>query len=250
MKMKQIVAGAALVAATAVSAPAFAGATGNVGAFSNYSFRGIPQGGSAAVQGGLDYAAASGLYTGIWGSNIGFGGGTEVDVYGGYSTKLGAVGVDVGAIYYYYGENEDLGALGGNGNGAVDLDTLELYAGATFGPASLKYFYSSETKFFGFQSAGQDPGSAGYLVGSVALPIKEGLNFNAGLGYYSGDAVEGYLASLGSTEDAYIDYTVGLSKSLDAGFTASFAYVGTDIEAANDEDSGKFIVGLKKTFDL
>ncbi len=67
MKMKQIVACAALVAATGVSAPAFAGATGNVGVFSDYIFRGISQtGGAAAVQGGLDYSHASGLYAGTW----------------------------------------------------------------------------------------------------------------------------------------------------------------------------------------
>ena len=243
MKMKQIVVGAALVAATAVSAPAFAGATGNVGAFSAYMFRGIAQGPGAAVQGGVDYAANNGLYAGIWGSNIGFGGGTETDLYGGDSTKLGAVGVDLGAIYYYYGEEDEATTN--------SLDTLEFYAGATFGPAAIKYFYSDNAQFFDVAPPPRkDNGSAGYLTGSLSLPIKEGLNFNANLGYYSGDAVELFLKAIGSKDDSYIDYGVGISKTLDAGFTASFSYIDTDIKAGTIDDDAKYVIGLKKTFDL
>src|SRR5207237_1081318 len=45
--------------------------TANVGLFSEYIFRGISQtGGRPAVQGGFDYAHASGLYLGTWASNI------------------------------------------------------------------------------------------------------------------------------------------------------------------------------------
>jgi uncharacterized protein (TIGR02001 family) len=239
------------VAASAVSAPAFAGATGNVGAFSNYMFRGISQSGSAAVQGGLDYATDVGLYVGTWGSNVGFGGGSEVDFYGGYSTKLGAIGIDVGAIYYLYAETADVTnfGVGAGGDGALDLDTLELYAGATLGPVAVKYFYSDETQFFGSHAPGEAD-AAGYLSASLSLPIKDSLNFTANLGYYAGDAVETFLASIGSNEDAYIDYGFGLSKTLDGGFTATFSYIGTDIQGTNGDDAPKYVVGLKKSFDL
>lgn len=243
MKMKQIVASAALVAATVVSAPAFAGATGNVGAFSEYMFRGVPQTGGAAVQGGLDYAASSGVYAGIWGSNVGFGGGTEVDLYGGYATKFGDVGFDVGAIYYYYGESDEVGS--------VDLDTLEFYLGTSYGPFAAKYFYSDEAKFFGAQAPGKDAGDGSYLTASVTLPIKDTVNFVGNLGYYSGDAVKGYLAGLNTSgDDSYYDYGVGITKTLEGGFTASFSYIGTNIELGTEDDSGKYVIGLKKTFDL
>ena len=90
MKMKQIVACAALVAATGISAPAFAGATGNVGVFSDYIFRGITQtGGGAAGQGGLDFSSASGLYAGTWISNLNAGTAAyETDLYGGFAGYL------------------------------------------------------------------------------------------------------------------------------------------------------------------
>ena len=91
---------------------------------------------------------------------------------------------------------------------------------------------------------------AGYLTGSLSLPIKEGLNFNANLGYYSGDAVELFLKAIGSKDDSYIDYGVGISKTLDAGFTASFSYIDTDIKAGTIDDDAKYVIGLKKTFDL
>ena len=43
----------------------------NVSLTTNYLYRGISQtGGKPAVQGGFDYAGASGLYIGAWGSNI------------------------------------------------------------------------------------------------------------------------------------------------------------------------------------
>lgn len=243
MKIKQIVACAAVVAATGVSAPVFAGATGNVGAFSEYMFRGVPQTGGAAVQGGLDYASDSGFYTGIWGSNIGFGGGTEIDLYGGYATKIGDLGLDVGAIFYYYGESEDASALGGD---ATALNTLEGYVGGSYGPLSAKVFYSDKTRFFGAGS-----GDGLYLTSTYSYPIKDGLNLNVNGGYYTGDAVENYLAAIGSNEDSYFDYGIGLSKTLDAGFTASVSLIGTDIEADGDgSDNFKYVLGLKKSFDL
>src|SRR5947208_1968347 len=45
--------------------------TGNFGLFSQYIFRGLTQTNrKPALQGGFDYAHASGFYAGIWGSNI------------------------------------------------------------------------------------------------------------------------------------------------------------------------------------
>ena len=47
--------------------------TSNVGIVSDYVFRGITQNMSApAIQGGFDYAHSSGLYAGVWGSNVGW----------------------------------------------------------------------------------------------------------------------------------------------------------------------------------
>jgi uncharacterized protein (TIGR02001 family) len=89
-----------------VSTQALAGASANIGATSNYLWRGLEQtDGSAALQGGLDYAFDNGLYVGTWASNAKFGGknGTEVDVYGGYKKELAnGVSYDVGVVKYQY----------------------------------------------------------------------------------------------------------------------------------------------------
>ena len=83
----------ALVAATAMSPPAFAqeeeasdGITtsGNATVVSDYRFRGFSQSNQeAAIQGGFSISHDSGLYVGTWGSSIGFANGTEIDVFGG-----------------------------------------------------------------------------------------------------------------------------------------------------------------------
>ena len=85
----------AVVAAAETPTHAF---NGNVGVFSDYLFRGVSQtSNDAAVQGGFDYAHASGFYAGIWGSNISWlsdlalytGSSLELDVYGGYKGSFG-----------------------------------------------------------------------------------------------------------------------------------------------------------------
>jgi len=232
MKMKQIVACAALVAASGVAAPAFAGATGNVGAFSDYMFRGVTQTGGTAVQGGLDYAFDSGFYVGTWASNIGFAGaagGTEVDAYAGYAGKIGDIGYDLGALYYYYPEQDEV---------ATDpsIDTLEFYAGVSYGPVAAKYFYTGE--YFGSEE------SASYLNFTLSQPLTDSLNLTANVGLNDGDGVKKIFG------DSYIDYSLGLAKTIDGGFTASFQIITTDLDAGGVSDDPKLVIGLKKVFDL
>lgn len=237
MQFKRSVAGAVLIGAAAFSGSALAGATANVGAFSDYMFRGISQSADPAVQGGLDYATDFGLYVGTWASNISFGGGTEQDIYLGYAGKAGDIGFDVGSIYYWYPEEDEVSA---------ELSTVEFYAGLSFGPVGVKYYYSDEANFF---IGDGDAEAAGYLLGTLALPLSETLNFTASIGFYSGDEIERVLV----TEDSYMDYSIGLAKTIDGGFTATFQYVMNDIDKDTSfgfDDEPKFVVGLKKSFDL
>lgn len=60
-----------------------------------------------ALQASFDYAADSGFYAGIWGSNVDFGGGDpadiEFDYYLGFAKEYeSGWGWDVGALYYTY----------------------------------------------------------------------------------------------------------------------------------------------------
>lgn len=222
MKLKHIAAAAALVA----SGSAFAGVTGNVAAFSNYMFRGITQTGSdAAVQGGLDYAHASGMYAGVWTSNTAFGS-PETDLYAGFAGKAGEVSYDIGYIFYGYRD-------------ATKANFSEYYAGLTVAGLSAKLYFSPE---FG---ASED--EAFYITASYPFALSETLSLTPQLGYSFGDGVETGI-TLTADEDSYLDYSLTLAKTIEGGYTFSAAI------AANSEDDilGKerVFVGLKKAFDL
>src|SRR5438477_12263879 len=126
INMRKFVLPLALATASAsVSAPATAQqaaatpppVTGNITLASEYRFRGIDQTyGKPAIQGGFDYSHSSGVYLGNWNSNLSQGAGypggdLEMDFYGGYKKAFGDIGLDVGAIYYYY-PGSDAGLLG------------------------------------------------------------------------------------------------------------------------------------------
>lgn len=249
MKLKSIAAGVALLSSTG----AFAGVTGNVGAFSEYMFRGVEQSAGAAVQGGLDLATDVGFYAGTWVSNTSFAGYTalvsyETDVYAGFTKKWGDFGVDVGALYYYYRDD-------------TRLNTIEGYIGALLGPATIKLYYTPE--YFGAPDPNStDPDERGdglYLTASAAIPLSETVTLTPQVGYSKGDGVETFVVALfeqgpdgvpgtgdEDPDDNYFDYSLTLAKTLDAGFTFTFAAVGTNLE----DDDEKLVVGLKKSFDI
>lgn len=244
MNFKKAMVGSLIGAGMLASPSAFAGFTGNVGVFSEYLFRGITQGGSAAVQGGLDYSHDSGLYVGTWASNIGFAGqdfsgstnsnSAEMDLYGGYAGKIGGLGYDVGAIYYWYSEEDELDK---------EYNTFEVYAGLTYGPVAVKYFYADEANFF---LGDGDADEAAYLLGALALPITESLSFTASVGFYDGDEIEALLGE----EDSYTDYSVGLAKTLEGGFTFTLVLADTDINITGWDDEPQVVIGLKKSFEM
>lgn len=224
MKLKIFIAAAATLASSA----AFAEVTGNIGAVSEYMYRGITQGagGEAAVQGGLDYAHDSGLYLGTWASNVGFAGGSEVDLYGGFDFTLGPIAFDVGAIYYMYPEYEDFQEE------ATSIDTAEFKIAAGAGPVTFSYAYSDDWFGTGLE--------ASYVNGALSLPLSETLNVDGAVGYSFGDAFDGI---------EYVDYMLGLSKSVTDAFTVSMKLIGSDYSVDTGsgselEDKGpKFVVG-------
>ena len=75
----------------------------NLGAVSDYVFRGIPQH-DFSVSGGLDYEQ-SGFYAGTWAADVGEG--AEVDLYLGYGGDLGKVSYGIGATGYFYTDDFD-----------------------------------------------------------------------------------------------------------------------------------------------
>lgn len=234
-------------AAVLASPAAMAGVTGNVGAVSEYVFRGVEQSAGAAAQGGIDWAHASGFYAGTWVSNTSFDGNGdafpevsyETDVYAGYTFKVGGLGLDAGLLYYYYRDQ-------------TALNTLEAYIGATLGPVTGKVYYTPE--YFGALDASGDDAAGLYLTVSAALPLSDTLTFTPQVGMSSGDGPEAFFGLDPDTlepDGEYVDYSLTLTKTLDAGMSFSLAVIGTTLDTTVvPSDKEKIVVGLKKTFDL
>ncbi|VAW68166.1 hypothetical protein MNBD_GAMMA10-2252 [hydrothermal vent metagenome] len=87
-----------------VSGISQAGVSANLGIASQYYFRGVQQTTGAAAQGGIDYAHDTGLYAGLWGSNVG---GHEVADQSPASTDDDPLGIEVDYYLGYKGELKD-----------------------------------------------------------------------------------------------------------------------------------------------
>lgn len=185
--------------------------TGSATVVSDYRFRGFSQSGEeAAIQGGFTIAHDSGLYVGTWGSSIDLPGynGTEIDVFGGFSTEV-ASGVtgDIGATFYLY-------------PGVDNATVIEPYASLTgaIGPATVKGGIA-------WAPGGQDAlgdASAVYLYSDVGVQIPDTpVKLKGHFGYAKSDSF------LGGLDGDVIDYSVGVDFTWKV-LTLGVAYVNTD----------------------
>lgn len=225
-------AGTAMTANTAIhaeeaSAHSF---SSNVGLFSSYNFRGIDYSDEdVALQGGFDYAHASGWYAGVWATTLeeglNVGNSIEVDFYGGYYHQFtDDFAVDAGLLQFYYPDNEKY-----NGE---DFDTTEAYVAATWKWFTAKYSRTL-TDWGGInnKSAGIDGYANGdtkgtqYFELNFAYGLPMGLNLTAHVGRLD---VENY------SDFDYTDYQVGLSKDLTLagaeGWTVGVNYTNTNAD--------------------
>lgn len=233
---------AAFVGALAVPSVALADLSFNVGAVSDYRYRGISQSRlKPAVQGGVDWSIGS-FYVGAWASSIkwieDFGGDAkaEIDLYGGYKFELAKdMVLDVGVLAYQYPSHKL----------AVSPNTNEVYGAFSFGPATLKYSHSI-SNLFGFT----DSKGSGYVDLTANFEVA-GLTLTPHLGYQK-------VAKNG--DFSYTDYSLLVSKEVIKGLTVSGGVVGADTKKiagspaytspANGKDLGKAgaVVGLKFVF--
>jgi uncharacterized protein (TIGR02001 family) len=201
--------------------------TGNVGFFTDYSFRGLTQTlEEPAIQGGFDYAHSSGLYLGTWGSNVSSAiftdGNMEWDFYGGWAKAFGDFGVNAGAFYYYYPGAQIVGA-------GESYDTLELMIGGSWRWISAKLYYAV-TDFFGCNATScptafnDDSSGSTYIDLTATYPVTSAFSISAHIGQQT---VEG------STVDFdYTDYKIGVNY-LWQGFNFGAFYKDTNAEEAN-----------------
>ena len=220
--MHKTLLGAAALALTAFSAPAYAQdeeasdltISGGAEVVSDYRFRGFSQSTEDfAIQGTISATHSSGLYVGTWGSSIGFAGGTEIDVYGGYKTEIvPGVTADIGATYYIYPNAPTTGAA----------NIIETYASlsGTIGPVGAKVGVAYAP---GGQNALADD-SAVYVSTdlSTALPGTP-VTLMGHVGYAKSDSF------LGGPDGEVLDYMVGASASY-SGLTFATKFISTDVK--------------------
>lgn len=165
-------ASAGLASVPAIAADSPHSFTGNVGIYSQYIFRGLNQTDyEPALQGGFDYAHASGFYLGTWASNVSWlrdagtynrGGSLEWDFYGGYKASIGDFGFDVGLLQYYYP-----GGIPAATPSNIKADTLEAYIGVSWKWFSVKYSQSLTNKTF----AVKDSSGTNYWDFTATVPL-------------------------------------------------------------------------------
>lgn len=206
------VVGPAIVALLWASPAAAVDVSGNAGLVSDYRYRGVSLSrGRAAVQGEITLEHNSGVYADLWGSTLGHGSETEIDLAAGYEHDLsGAISIDLSATYYLYPDS-----------GSDNYVEATAIATLTRGPASLALGTS-------YAPAQRGTGHADnlYLFGTAdyALP-KTPVTLMSGLGYERGAFDE--VARGGKW-----DWTLGAEVALKPA-RLGVAYIGTDADGGN-----------------
>lgn len=193
--------------------------SGTMTMVSDYSLRGISQNDShPALQGSFDYAHQSGLYAGIWGSNVDFNDGgvtsLETDIYAGFKFPLAGMNMDVGGIAYIYpGQNQ--------GVNHYNFYEGKVAANKDFGFVNTTAQINYSPNHFGSTLGGS--GNAIYLNLSGIVPIeKTGLNLIAAVGHQWMEKNTHF-----GVPD-YADWNLGLGYSWQ-GFDFALKYVDTNI---------------------
>ncbi len=210
----------------------------NVGAATDYIFRGIDQTGyydEGAAFGGVDATNGS-FYAGAWVSNTGtqpaqF---IEYDLYAGWKPVVGPVTLDLGVIYYGYTDSD----VGGNES---ELSTFELKAagsiaaaGATWGAAV--YW----TPNFSGDLDGSDDNSGFYYELNGAYTFDNNATLSGAIGAVD---VEDYAV------DGYTTWNIGVSYPITEHLSIDGRYIDTDDEGFAYGYAGDRLIGtLKVTF--
>ena len=222
--------------------------TANVGIYSQYIFRGLTQTNEdPALQGGFDYSHASGLYAGVWASNISWlrdnnsykgGGSGEFDFYAGFKNTIPSTDItyDLGVLQYWY--------PGSSAAGFVKADTTELYAALGWKWITAKYSHVVSDKAFGVR----DADGTYYFDLSAAVPLGEtGLTVGAHYGWQEFDGKDKAIAPAGVDNDkvySYEDWRISLAYDLSK---ASSSLAGTEIGIMYTDTSSANKAGYGKT---
>ena len=219
----------------------------NVALVTDYYFRGISQTqNDGAIQGGFDWSHDSGLYLGLWASNVAFADDVngdvnlEVDTYLGFSNDIGDTGIayDVNVLRYNY-------------NNSPDYETTEWTVGLNYSYFSASYSYSSD-----WFDTGDSSNYVALGLDYDELPM--GLALSASVGKSFGDAYDKKNASGNNPKDFdYVDYKLGVNRDF-AGVNVDLSYVGNNLSNSECDSYGysshqgncddRFILSFSKGF--
>ena len=208
---------AMLVAGSISMAPtvAQAGISANIGAVTQYIFRGTSQGDGAAAQGGIDYEHDSGLYAGVWGSSMnsdttpGF----EYDLYAGWSGSFSQVDLGIGYTSYNYG---------GKAGGFADYKEVNLSAGYKF--LSINYDIGTD---------------------STGTPDKDYKHYAISAEYNNFSATYGATKYDASGSDTLDYMSLGYSHELAKGLDGNIELINS---GKHNDNTVYMVLGLTKSF--
>lgn len=189
------------------------GVSANVGATSNYIWRGMTQTkDKSSINGGIDLDY-KGFYAGTWASNVDFGtqANYELDVYGGYSGSYEGLSYDLSYLAFMYPDSHD----------SSDFSEVTLALGYDIDKLSLGVSYSKTV--YEEWSNGKKPhyveGTASYDFGIASLDL-----------------------SYGDYQNSGNNYTIGISKSFELegnslDLALKYAKYNADSGSSSDEEN-------------
>lgn len=225
------VAASVIALSTVAATPALAEVSANIGAGSNYLWRGVTQSAdSAAISGGVDYANESGVFAGTWVSTID--GGNETDFYIGYGGESGDFGYSVTYNYYMYSQAED-----------ADFGELLFDVSFNIVSAGLAYTVNDDAAKASEDTQAFVSGDMYYYIG-VGTDLAEDWSWSFTYGMYDFDN------DASDNEISYSHYVLDASKSAgDMGdFTIAASQVLDDEKDVGLDDDIIFTVSWSKGF--
>lgn len=233
----KLVLSAVALASAAFAQTSFAdeGLAYNIGAITEYRYRGLGQTrGDVALQGGVDYDSGKGFYLGAWASTIKWikdqststadvKGPVELDLYGGYKFEAAGLAYDVGYLRYQYVNNKLADAdWAGAGTTYKNANTDEIYGAVTAGVFTAKYSYSLSNLFgnYNFTTDKSTKGS-GYLDLSATFDLGDGITLVPHVGRQTVKNID---------NASYTDVALTLNKDLGNGLSASLSAISTNAD--------------------
>ncbi|HAW03902.1 MAG TPA: hypothetical protein DCW83_04395 [Saprospirales bacterium] len=196
-------------------------ADGSIRIANDFLVRGSSQtDGSAAVQGSISKSFDNGMYVGVWGSNISFDGGLELDTFAGWRGGDN-VAWDVGVVHASYPNQSK------HENGGLTSSFTEYYVTAAWNKLAVGYYHSPDY----FSVGGREAGKNDYFYAEANLLSLDDHSVDLHYGITKSRVFD------------YNDWSVTYTKSFD---TIDFFIEQHGTSGMLHEDTT--IVGISKTF--